>query len=714
MSVGFVEKTRNSFLSMGDIAKKGPIVRPDDPGECLFTLFRNDEALLLVTVINTEDEPVGLVERQAFFLKVSGKFGHALFSRRPVALLMDASPVIIDAQVSSSDFTALALRGQASDLLRGYIVTENGRYLGTGSALDLISASHSNAIASAASLKHSAEELRKANRKILRDKLFIDTIIENIPSALIVRSIRHERPVLVNRAAEHMIGCGRELLLRKNVDNIFCEDEVGHFLVNRPDVDQQGEAEKTLRNNQGHRRVVSTRRVMITDESDAPRWELCVADDVTEQRNAQHQVEQFAHYDPLTGLANRALFSSRLNAGCRKGLNATLLCIDLDYFKTVNDVYGHATGDALLRLVAARLRACSREEDLVARLGGDEFAIIWPAVPTQAELKGRAREIVETVGRPYIIDGHHIVIGASIGAALYPFDADSSETLLQYADIALYRAKSLGRNGFQLFDAELRDEIQTRARLGNELRAAIANDELTLHFQPLYTMPGNRICACEALTRWQHPVQGMIPPDQFIGLAEENGLIHDLGEWVLRAACREAATWPEHLKVAVNVSPIQLRNPRFVDIVECALQQAGLEPARLEIEITENIFVQNSATNRDILQKLGEMGCGIVLDDFGTGYSSLGYLRSFRFQKIKIDRSFVRELPEKGASSIIQAIINLAHGMDIPITAEGVETQDQWAQLNALGCNQVQGFLLGRPQPADSIRQHIQCAAEMV
>ena len=227
-------------------------------------------------------------------------------------------------------------------------------------------------------------------------------------------------------------------------------------------------------------------------------------------------------------------------------------------------------------------------------------------------------------------------------------------------------------------------------------------------------MPGNRICACEALTRWQHPVQGMIPPDQFIGLAEENGLIHDLGEWVLRAACREAATWPEHLKVAVNVSPIQLRNPRFVDIVESALQQAGLEPARLEIEITENIFVQNSATNRDILQKLGEMGCGIVLDDFGTGYSSLGYLRSFRFQKIKIDRSFVRELPEKGASSIIQAIINLAHGMDIPITAEGVETQDQWAQLNALGCNQVQGFLLGRPQPADSIRQHIQCAAEMV
>ncbi|AHI24273.1 diguanylate cyclase/phosphodiesterase with PAS/PAC sensor(s) [Komagataeibacter xylinus E25] len=697
----------SSFLVMGDIARKGPVIRPSDLGECLFDLFHADPELMLVAVVGEDGVPVGLVERQAFFLKVSGKFGHSLFSRRPVALLMDASPVMIDARVSASDFTAQTLMGQPSDLIRGYIVTENGCYRGTGSALDLINASHSHAVASAASLEDAAEDLRRANKRILRDKLFIDTIVENIPSALVVRSVRHGHPVLVNRAAEEMMGCRRDLLLEKDTAQVFGADEIGFLLVSRPDADRQGVREQVLCNQHGEQRAISTRHVTIADERGGPRWELCVADDVTERRNARHQVEQLAHYDPLTGLANRALFSSRLDALCAGGQEATLLCIDLDYFKTVNDVYGHATGDALLRLVAERLRACSRPEDLVARLGGDEFAIIWPLVPEPAELTCRAHEIVETVSRPYVIDGHHVVIGASVGAALYPQDADNAETLLQYADIALYRAKSQGRNGFQFFDAALRDEIRTRVRLGNELRAAIANSEISLHFQPLYSMPGNRISACEALVRWYHPTHGMIPPDQFVGLAEENGLIHDLGEWVLRAACMEAADWPAQVKIAVNVSPIQLRNPRFLGIVENALAHSGLAPHRLEIEITENIFVQNSATNRDILQQLGRIGCSIVLDDFGTGYSSLGYLRSFQFQKIKIDRSFVQELPERSASGIIRAIISLAQSMDIPITAEGVETHDQWAHLNDLGCNQVQGFLLGRPQPSDMIRQSI-------
>ncbi|QIP35688.1 EAL domain-containing protein [Komagataeibacter rhaeticus] len=701
------QKSPSPVLTMGDIARPGPVIPPDAPGERLFTFFHARPELMLVAVVDADNVPVGLVERQAFFLRVSGKFGHALFNRRPVALLMDDSPVMIEADVSSSDFTALTLMSQPSDLLRGYIVTRGGRYLGTGSALDLITASHSHAVASAASLKEAAEDLRRANRKILRDKLFIDTIVENIPSALLVRSLRHGHLVLVNRAAEAMTGCRRDLLVERDVEDVFTPDEIGHLLVSRFAGGGQGVIEKVLCDHTGAKRAISTRQVTIADERGAPRWELCVADDVTEQRNAQHQVELLAHYDPLTGLANRALFSSRLEAACAAGSTATLLCIDLDYFKTVNDVYGHAAGDSLLRLVSERLRACSRPGDLVARLGGDEFAIIWPDVPAQAELTTRAREIVETVSRPYIIDGHHIVIGASVGSALYPRDAEASETLLQYADIALYRAKSLGRNGFQFFDQELRDEIQTRARLGSELRGAIAGNGLTLHFQPLYSMPGNRLSACEALVRWHHPTQGMIPPDQFVGLAEENGLIHDLGEWVLRAACTEAACWPAQVRVAVNVSPIQLRNPRFIRIVEDALAQSGRPPERLEIEITENIFVQNSATNREILQRLGRIGCSIVLDDFGTGYSSLGYLRSFQFQKIKIDRSFVQELPERGAAGIIRAIISLAQSMDIPITAEGVETQDQWTHLNDLGCNQVQGFLLGRPQPAESIRQAI-------
>jgi diguanylate cyclase (GGDEF)-like protein/PAS domain S-box-containing protein len=692
---------------MRDLAGQGPVVDPSDRGERLFDLFRNDPGLMLVAVVDAAGFPVGLVERQAFFVKVSGKFGHALFAGRPVALLMDDTPVSVDAAVSSTHFTAMTLMAQSSHVLRGYVVTENGRYLGTGSALDLINASHSNAVATAANLRETAGELRKANQKILRDKLFIDTIVENIPSALVVRSVRDNRLVLINRAAERMVGCDRGGLIDRNADDVFTETEIGHALVRPECARRQDVSEDLLRNRAGDERAIATRYVSITDERGNARWELCVADDVTEQREAQQQVERLAHYDALTGLANRALFGARLDQVCMEGQTAILLCIDLDYFKTVNDIYGHATGDTLLRLVAARLRESSRAGDMVARLGGDEFAIIWPNAPDQEELVSRARDIVETVKKPYVIDGQHIVIGASVGSALYPRDASSAELLLQHADLALYKAKSLGRNCFQAFNSELAYDIRNKARLSDELRAAIGSSQILLHFQPLYTMPGNQITACEALVRWNHPTRGMIPPDQFIGLAEENGLIHELGEWVLRAACREAASWPAHVSIAVNVSPVQFRNSMFIPIVEAALAESGLASERLEVEITENIFLQNSSNNRDILKQLARMGCSVVLDDFGTGYSALSYLRLFSFHKIKIDRSFVKELPEKSASGIIQAIISLAQSMDIPTTAEGVETQDQWTQLHFMGCSQAQGFLLGRPEPAISIRERL-------
>ncbi|WP_259650033.1 putative bifunctional diguanylate cyclase/phosphodiesterase [Gluconacetobacter diazotrophicus] len=695
-----MKHSASSSLLMRDLSTPGPTVGPSDKGERIFELFRDDPELMLVAVVDEAGAPIGLVERQAFFAKVSGQFGHALFAGRPVALLMDDRPVIVDAAVSSTDFTSMTITAQSSDVLRGYIVVAGGRYLGTGTALDLINASHSNAVASAANLHETAEELRKANRKILRDKLFMDTIVENIPSALVVRSVRDDRLVLINRAAELMTGRERSELVEHTADDAFSETEIGHALVHPEGARREGVSESLLRNRAGDMRAVATRYVTIADERGDARWELCVADDVTERRQARQQVERLAHYDPLTGLANRALFGARLDGVCVAGHEAILLCIDLDYFKTVNDLYGHAAGDALLRLVADRLRACSRPDDLIARLGGDEFAIIWPNVPEKEELAHRAGEIVETISRPYVIDGQHVAIGASIGSASYPADAGSSDLLRQHADIALYKAKALGRNCFHSFDAGLSYEMRNKARLGDELRAAIGSSQIC-------TMPDNQIAACEALVRWNHPVRGMIPPDQFIGLAEENGLIHELGEWVLRAACREAVCWPPHVKVAVNVSPVQFRNSRFMAIVQSALMEAGLVPHRLEVEITENIFVQNSAVNRDILRQLADMGCSVVLDDFGTGYSALSYLRLFSFQKIKIDRSFVKELPEKSASGIIQAIVSLAQSMDIPTTAEGVETQEQWARLHAMGCSEAQGFLLGRPEPVAAIRERL-------
>lgn len=424
-------------------------------------------------------------------------------------------------------------------------------------------------------------------------------------------------------------------------------------------------------------------------------------EDVTERRRAETQIAYMAHHDALTGLANRILLRERIQAalsGCRDRQLA-VFCLDLDRFKAVNDTLGHPVGDAVLRIAANRLNTCIREADTVARLGGDEFAIVASLAPPEAS--ALAARVVEEISQPYNLDGQRVVIGISIGIALAPTDGSDPDALLKNADLALYRAKAQGRNTYRFFQPEKDLCLTERYKLEQDLRRAIGAGEFEVHYQPICSIETGRKISMEALVRWRHPVHGLIPPDRFIPLAEETGLIHSLGELVLRQACAEAVNWPSDTKVAVNLSPTQFQSPDLAGHVAAILADSGLQAHRLELEITETVLLQRSNDNLRTLQELRALGISIALDDFGTGYSSLSYLRLFRFDMIKIDRSFVSEMAQMDASAaIVCAVANLGRSLDIITVAEGVETEEQLALLRAAGCTQAQGYLLGRPIPA--------------
>jgi diguanylate cyclase (GGDEF)-like protein len=379
-----------------------------------------------------------------------------------------------------------------------------------------------------------------------------------------------------------------------------------------------------------------------------------------------------------------------------------IFIFDLDLFKAVNDSLGHPVGDALLRAIAQRLQACVGEHDTVGRLGGDEFAIIQRGQGDQKQCAtALAHTLLEKITAPYDIDGNRIVIGISIGIALAPRDGEDASQLLKNADLALYRAKSDGRNGFRFFESEMDNEARLHRALEVDLRNALTQGEFEMYYQQVVDIASLRACGAEALVRWNHPRRGLIRPDDFIPMAEEIGLVIPLGEWILRKACSEAANWPKHLKLAVNLSPVQFRCGKLVEIVSAALASTGLPAERLELEITESVLLQKDAENIAVLHELTKLGVSIVLDDFGTGYSSLSYLRMFPFHKIKIDKSFVAELPHRpDCGAIVCAMTTLGQSLDIVTTAEGVETWEQLKLLRAAGCTQAQGYLFSRPRPA--------------
>jgi len=436
---------------------------------------------------------------------------------------------------------------------------------------------------------------------------------------------------------------------------------------------------------------------------------IAIHEDITARRRVEEKIRHMARHDALTDLGNRLLFRDSLEealSGLADKASVAVLCIDLDRFKNVNDTLGHPVGDALLQAVADRLRSCISQNDIAARFGGDEFAIIQLGPVQQPEAASDlACRIVRIVGEPYEIDGQQIVIGASVGIAIAPLDGNNADTLLKNADMALYAAKADGRGVHRFFRGEMSLRSNTRRLLELELRRALIDGELCLHYQPMFNMENREVIGFEALLRWNHPTRGIVPPNEFIWLAEEVGLIVPIGQWVMEQACRDAASWPGYVNIAVNVSPVQFRERTFADQVVAALAASGLEARRLEIEITERVLIADTSMTLAVLQRLHEIGVRIAMDDFGTGYSSLGYLRQFHFDRIKIDRSFVADLGEGDQESlaIVRAVASLSSSLKIATTAEGVENEQQFERLRAEGCDTVQGFLLGRPVPAEDV-----------
>jgi diguanylate cyclase (GGDEF)-like protein/PAS domain S-box-containing protein len=554
---------------------------------------------------------------------------------------------------------------------------------------------------------------RTAEIELENTRNFFKTVIEHVPASIFVKDAKTMRYVLLNQAGQRFFGRTAEDVIGKHVRDIFPKEAAD--IMERRDAEllatghQRFENDAPLHATRNGMTHITTDRIVIPGIDGQPKYLLGVITDISELKRSEAQILYLAQHDALTGLANRALFLERINeslARLRRHQQAfNVFVLDLDYFKAVNDSLGHPVGDALLKEVAARLRSGTRETDIVARLGGDEFAILQPVDgDARHEAQALAERLLAEIGRPYELEGHTVTAGTSIGIAVAPDDGTDADRLMKNADLALYKAKSSGRNIHCFFETELETQALSRHVLENELRDALARNEFALFYQTIVDARTREVCAAEALVRWRHPRLGLVSPDQFIPLAEETGLILAMGEWILKTACRDAVAWPEHIKVAVNLSVAQFKRSDLIGVVNSALSQSGLAPERLQLEVTESVLLQKEEIHLDTLKRLQDMGVSIVLDDFGTGYSSLSYIRMFPFNKIKIDRSFVSELSNRAdCAAIICAITSLGEGLQIRTTAEGVETEEQVTLLRAAGVDELQGFLFSRPCPVNKL-----------
>jgi diguanylate cyclase (GGDEF)-like protein/PAS domain S-box-containing protein len=550
------------------------------------------------------------------------------------------------------------------------------------------------------------EALNASTAELGRTQNFLDSIIENMPVSVAVKDARDRCYVLINRTAEAIFGIARGDLIGKQANGLLSKDAAGDLFPLADEAaqtrDLQTIDEHVVYTRHNGTRILTTRNLSIPDETGEPRYLLSLSEDITERKQAEARIEHLAHYDALTDLPNRAAFVEHLehtmDTAKKSAESFALLSIDIDGFKEVNDMFGHAAGDDVLRKLSLQLRAVAGDAYL-ARLGGDEFTLITPNGDQPALAEILVRRLQAAVAADQESNNRTMRVGISIGVAIFPTDGADATTLLSNADAALYRAKTAGRGKTRFFEVEMDNRLRERRTIQHELGSAIVRNEFRLFYQPQAKIDGT-ITGFEALVRWFNPQRGMVSPATFIPVAEESGLIVQIGEWVLREACREAASWPQPLQIAVNLSPIQFRHGDLVGLLRSVLLETGLAPARLELEITEGVLVDDFARGVSILRRLKLLGVRIAMDDFGTGYSSLSYLQSFPFDKIKIDQSFISKVksnPQSGA--IVRAVIGLAHGLNLPVLAEGVETKEQLDFLAAESCDEMQGYLLGRPHP---------------
>ena len=549
---------------------------------------------------------------------------------------------------------------------------------------------------------------RASKQRLSLEKQRLDTAVNNMTQGLLLFDAK-QHLIICNRRYLEMYGLSadvvkpgcsfREVIAHRKETGTFAGD-IDHYL------------EVVLREI-SHRNVmvISTpdgRSIQVVNEPVPDGGWLATHEDITERRRAEERITHLAHYDALTDLPNRALFHEQLK---RELSHATpdrplaVLYIDIDEFKSVNDSLGHMIGDELLKSVAASLAACARKTDFVARLGGDEFAIVQTGIEDADDVMKLVSRIFEAIRSPYQCLGHQVTTDASIGIALAPQDGSDIDQILKNADLAMYAAKAAGRRTYRFFETDMEAEVRARRSLEMDLRQALVDGGFEVYYQPCLDLQTNAITGCEALVRWRHPQRGMISPAEFIPLAEDTGLINQLGEWVLTTACKEAVSWPGNIRLAVNVSPIQFRSGTLALKVMAALSASGLAASRLELEITEAVLIRDDEAALAVLHDLRTIGVRIALDDFGTGYSSLSYLQRFPFDKIKIDRCFITDIAEpEGSSCIVQAVVNIAAERHMTTTAEGVETEQQRDLLRELGCSEMQGYLFSPPKPAAEIR----------
>ncbi len=556
-------------------------------------------------------------------------------------------------------------------------------------------------------------EVNRAYRQASDTRSLLDSIVSSLPIGVFVKDMQDDgRYILYNAACGEIVGFEPGFIVGRTDDAIFIPEQVEAF--REQDLQAMRTAgvlsfeEDVRRSDRSVRTIRTMKRAIPTIDGSPSRYLVGISQDVTERKSYEERIAHIAHHDALTGLPNRKFFADHMAklAGAPGGIPPfALLYVDVDHFKHVNDSMGHPAGDALLVEVARRLKRLTGKDNLVARLGGDEFALIF-MLGDEAEQTtiGLAEEVMRAFSHPFQLDGVEEHVDCSVGVALAPRDGDDVNVLLRNADLALYAAKGDGRSTYRFYDTSMRLNAERRHGLTIELRQALAADEFEMHYQPVLSLADDRISGFEALVRWRHPVRGLLGPCEFIPVAEETGLISAIGDWVIREACRAAATWPAEIKVAVNLSPCQFRDVGLLTSVVSALDKAGLHPSRLELEITESVLLSENGQNLQLLHALRELGVRIAMDDFGTGYSSLSYLRSFPFDKIKMDRSFVSGIgTDPGSVAIVRAVTGLGSGFNLTTTAEGVETAEQLDRLRREGFGEIQGFLFSRPMPAERI-----------
>jgi diguanylate cyclase (GGDEF)-like protein len=542
-------------------------------------------------------------------------------------------------------------------------------------------------------------------------QLLLDTVLNNMSQGVLMFD-SETRLVFCNQRYIEMYGLSpevatpgcalRDLLAHRAAVGAFAGSPEDYIVELLEDIAAGKTSNSTVKSADG--RVFSIVRNPISGGG----W-IATHEDITDRQRAEERIVHMARHDALTDLPNRLMLRERLDhelKRVKRGECLAVLCLDLDHFKSVNDTLGHPIGDELLKVVAERLRRCTREPDTIARLGGDEFAIIMTGMERPTDAVALCKRIRDSITKPYHLDGHQILADISIGVSLAPMDGSEPDHLLKNADMALYGAKGDGRGTYRFFEPEMDAKMRTRRELEMDLRSALVNAEFELYYQPLVNLKSNEISAFEALVRWNHPTRGLVSPADFIPVAEETGLIIPLGEWVLRRACEQTANWPAHIKVAVNLSPSQLKSRNLTQLVISALAESGMPASRLQLEITETVLMHDTFATLATLHQLRKLGVQIAMDDFGTGYSSLSYLRSFPFDKIKIDRSFIQDL-SNGAEpfAIVHAVAGLAKSLNMISTAEGVETQQQMDQLQSMGCTEMQGYLFSHARPAADIER---------